>query len=336
MFRSPRQTEGGSHAQKGIRNDRPILPSSIIASLNRLRPQCPVMLQPINFSFVDSRERALNAFRRLEQQGVAYTKRQPFPVPIVDNSHIEADKRSMVFVSCGHVFGFHEPLTNGVPCPLCRKVGPYVPVAFAFESSICSKKPTHVFNPCGHVASKSTCALWSSIPLPNPGGKHVPPSPKCPFCATDLVCSVTKGGPFNRLIFQGEGPWESDEEDEGQQDGHHIKNNQRNNKNRIGQNTLKEVSNFSQSTSTPPSVVSSTLDCDGNDFTSINGLGVIDSSHVISVESSKSIITTGGRHIQDGEILLHCRPLRFPKLMPSNTGYGDISSSKTEENPDSG
>jgi hypothetical protein len=29
-----------------------------------------------------------------------------------------------------------------------------VPIAFAFEPAICGKKPTHVFNPCGHAASE--------------------------------------------------------------------------------------------------------------------------------------------------------------------------------------
>ena len=55
--------------------------------------------------------------------------------------------------ACGHVHGYHKSL-EGKSCPLCRKSGPYVPIAFAFEPSICSRKPTHVFNPCGHVASK--------------------------------------------------------------------------------------------------------------------------------------------------------------------------------------
>lgn len=45
------------------------------------------------------------------------------------------------------------------PCPLCRSKGPFVPIAFSFESSICSGKPTHVFNPCGHVASKQVSTL---------------------------------------------------------------------------------------------------------------------------------------------------------------------------------
>lgn len=39
------------------------------------------------------------------------------------------------------------------PCPLCRTSGAFVPVSLTFEESFGSGTPSHVFNPCGHVAS---------------------------------------------------------------------------------------------------------------------------------------------------------------------------------------
>lgn len=40
------------------------------------------------------------------------------------------------------------------PCPLCRCKGPFVPVSIPSRNVLCSSKPTHVFNPCGHAASE--------------------------------------------------------------------------------------------------------------------------------------------------------------------------------------
>ena len=53
----------------------------------------------------------------------------------------------IVFTACGHVHGYHKSL-EGRPCPLCRKHGAFVPIAFEFEAAISDCKPTHVFNPC--------------------------------------------------------------------------------------------------------------------------------------------------------------------------------------------
>ena len=71
------------------------------------------------------------------------------------------------------------------PCPLCRKKGAFVPIAFAFEPAICySARPTHVFNPCGHVASRMVCEKWSKIPMHSSNAVTQVLKPFCPFCAT--------------------------------------------------------------------------------------------------------------------------------------------------------
>ena len=102
-----------------------------------------------------------------------------FYVPHVDNySLADTTQRAYVFPACGHVYGYHESLDNQ-PCPLCRKKGPFVPVAFEYDekygkphskhcatvgstvlciqssSNITSTStPTYVFNPCGHVTDR--------------------------------------------------------------------------------------------------------------------------------------------------------------------------------------
>ena len=100
---------------------------------------------------------------------------QSFFVPQVDNSDImDLGQRAYIFPACGHMFGYHHSLEKK-PCPLCRKQGPFVPLAFVYEDGsgmgkkkpgVCEKSnsitsfsnltstttPTHVFNPCGHVA----------------------------------------------------------------------------------------------------------------------------------------------------------------------------------------
>jgi len=179
-------------------------PEKTITRMNGAQPYCPVAFSPISFSFLPPRERAFNQFRNLENEGASYIKRRPFSVPATDTSGIEKGHRSMVFPACGHVHGFHNEL-RGRPCPLCRKVGPFVPVAFAFEATITGPgKPTHVFNPCGHVSNKETCSRWASIPLPDPGGAPMGTryTPKCPFCAVSLVMEPRFGGPYNKMNIQ--------------------------------------------------------------------------------------------------------------------------------------
>lgn len=93
------------------------------------------------------------------------------PLPItVPSSHVQPNTTSP------HTFR---------PCPLCRKTGAFVPIAFAFEPAIChSSRPTHVFNPCGHVASRRVCEKWSNILMHGSSAVTHVLKPFCPFCAT--------------------------------------------------------------------------------------------------------------------------------------------------------
>ncbi|KAG7258944.1 hypothetical protein CRUP_035683, partial [Coryphaenoides rupestris] len=94
------------------------------------------------------------------------------------------------------------PLARGSPlarreCPLCRSVGPYVPLWLGCEPAVYvdASAPTHALVPCGHVCSERSARYWAETPLPH--GTHAF-RPACPFCSAALS---TPG--WTRLIFQG-------------------------------------------------------------------------------------------------------------------------------------
>ncbi|XP_048475600.1 E3 ubiquitin-protein ligase pellino homolog 1-like [Rhincodon typus] len=143
---------------------------------NAARPQCPVGFNTL-------------AFPSLEQCNVV-VKKQPW-----------------VYISCGHVHGYHSwgcrPEAGGGAgtereCPLCRRVGPYVPLWMGCEagSYLDAGPPSHAFCPCGHVCSAKTVKYWARILLPH--GTHDFHA-ACPFCATWLTGD--KG--YIKLIYQG-------------------------------------------------------------------------------------------------------------------------------------
>ncbi|XP_049618288.1 E3 ubiquitin-protein ligase pellino homolog 1 isoform X1 [Syngnathus scovelli] len=157
---------------------------SLRQGLNAARPQCPVGFNTLAFPSLAQRE-------------------------IVDK------KQPWVYVNCGHVHGYHNwgyrkekspagpggtaPAPTGErECPMCRRVGPYVPLWLGCEGGLYldAGAPTHAFCPCGHVCSQKTAAGWSQIPLPH--GTHAFHA-ACPFCGTWL----TGERGHIKLIFQG-------------------------------------------------------------------------------------------------------------------------------------
>jgi hypothetical protein len=177
-------------------------PTRAVELLNSLKPQCPVLFNEISFSYVDARERLQRARTRAYEASALGVVPSGVQVPVVDYSHLPEGNRPYVFPSCGHIFSYHQSL-EGRPCPLCRREGAFVPIAFSFEPSICDKFPTHVFNPCGHVASNETCERWAQLLLPSriiTDARHVH---MCPYCATELV-QPPLGPVYSRLSLQTE------------------------------------------------------------------------------------------------------------------------------------
>ncbi|XP_068411209.1 E3 ubiquitin-protein ligase pellino homolog 3 isoform X3 [Eschrichtius robustus] len=141
---------------------------------NAARPQCPVGLSTL-------------AFPSPARGRTAPDKQQPW-----------------VYVRCGHVHGYHgwgcrrERGPQQRECPLCRLVGPYVPLWLGQEAGLCLDPgpPSHAFAPCGHVCSEKTARYWAQTPLPH--GTHAFHA-ACPFCGAWL----TGEHGCVRLIFQG-------------------------------------------------------------------------------------------------------------------------------------
>ena len=178
---------------------------SLRQELNAARPQCPVGFNTLAFPSLALAQRA------------TVDKKQPW-----------------VYMNCGHVHGYHNwgyrkekgasstgggvggggmggfgggavggagtaPAGTGErECPMCRRVGPYVPLWMGCEGGLYldAGPPTHAFCPCGHVCSEKTAQGWSQIPLPH--GTHAFHA-ACPFCGTWL----TGEHGHVRLIFQG-------------------------------------------------------------------------------------------------------------------------------------
>ncbi len=83
-----------------------------------------------------------------------------------------------VYVLCGHVHGNHK---WGVKndnnelreCPLCRTVGPLIPILPGIEPAFYvipnddnESTTSYAFHPCGHMTSQSTALYWSKIKVP--------------------------------------------------------------------------------------------------------------------------------------------------------------------------
>lgn len=189
-----------------------------IDEMNRRKPVCPVMMHSIAFASLDSHERLLREIDRLHEGGVGYVSPGLIEAPASDYDDIEEGHRAYVFPSCGHVHGFHQSLV-GKNCPMCRTPGDFVPLIFHLNSILWRGRPTHVFNPCGHAASRALCEEWSTIPtfVYDTGGDIVDQRYRCPFCCS-LLNEMEAGGPYTRLVIQTENGgmiWESsDDEDE--------------------------------------------------------------------------------------------------------------------------
>ncbi|XP_078516489.1 E3 ubiquitin-protein ligase pellino homolog 2 [Lissotriton helveticus] len=141
--------------------------------INAARPQCPVGLNTLAF-------------------------------PSINYKEVLEEKQPWAYLACGHVHGYHnwghtnDTESNERECPMCRTVGPYVPLWLGCEAGLYvdAGPPTHAFRPCGHVCSEKSAKYWSQIPLPY--GTHAFHA-ACPFCATQL--SGEEG--CVKLIFQG-------------------------------------------------------------------------------------------------------------------------------------
>ena len=127
---------------------------SLRQELNAARPQCPVGFNTLAFPSLAQRE-------------------------IVDK------KQPWVYVNCGHVHGYHNwgyrkdkgpagpggtaPASTGErECPMCRRVGPYVPLRPRFHWRLCTGpgSPTQTVSRCPPALYSSPTHGTNPLTLP--------------------------------------------------------------------------------------------------------------------------------------------------------------------------
>lgn len=171
--------------------------------LNASRPQCPVGLntlviprKPIPPANYQHQHRSGHKEHHHHHHNHHHSSHS--------NKH-DNDKNShqpYVYLKCGHVQGYHDwgttDKSNQRTCPICLSVGTVAKLSMGLEPSfyVDSGPLTHVFNPCGHMASEATVRYWCSVKIPH--GTHFFHS-ICPFCATPLAINEPAS---TRLIFQ--------------------------------------------------------------------------------------------------------------------------------------
>ena len=185
LFRRPRQA---GHPLLG--------PAGVVAALNNLAPQCPVLLHTIQLDHTLYSTRVEEARQLMLGKG-EWSSSGTLYVPAMSITSVtDPARRAYVYPACGHVFGYNSRLQGR--CSLCRQAGPYVPLSLPFEPAVSSGMPTHVLNPCGHAATKETCEYYSLLVLPDITSRGAPFRPASPFCATPLA----EQQPFSKLILQ--------------------------------------------------------------------------------------------------------------------------------------
>lgn len=172
-----------------------------IDMLNATRPQCPVGLNTL----VIPRKPIPPPNNHQQHHHRGGYKDHNHHHHSHHNNSKDSDKSShqpYVYLKCGHVQGYHDwgttDKSNQRTCPICLSVGTVAKLSMGLEPSfyVDSGPLTHVFNPCGHMASEKTVKYWCSVKIPQ--GTHFFYS-ICPFCSTPLA---TVEPPNTKLIFQ--------------------------------------------------------------------------------------------------------------------------------------
>lgn len=172
-----------------------------IDELNASRPQCPVGLNTL----IIPRKPIVPSTQQRSSHHHRHHKDHHYSQSSSSSASKEGEKNShqpYVYLKCGHVQGYHDwgatEKSNQRTCPICLSVGTVAKLSMGLEPSfyVDSGPLTHVFNPCGHMASERTVKYWCNTKIPH--GTHFFHA-ICPFCATPLA---TNEQPFTRLIFQ--------------------------------------------------------------------------------------------------------------------------------------
>ncbi|CAH8593823.1 unnamed protein product [Dicrocoelium dendriticum] len=151
----------------------------MVDGLNLARFQCPVLYRTLRLPAPDPQLFPI----------------QPGLVKLgdwLDTSLYDTKSEPYVYLSCGHVHGWHTWTASGDmnsqarTCPLCLQPSPFVPLRMGLESAFYIDRSfaTHCFNPCGHMASEATVRFWCSVRLPTVHSFDL--KARCPFCLVSI------------------------------------------------------------------------------------------------------------------------------------------------------
>lgn len=169
----------------------------IFETLNELHPQCPVLLTEIKFKCASIETIYRNLIKKLDAKDELDSRIINRCKLTVENTNEAGESIAYVFPACGHVHGYHRSMEKK-SCPMCRKVGVYVPLQIPICNQFDESIPTHVFNPCGHAASLETCIFWSTFPQLTIVANEFLQLSMCPFCSSKLIAEPA----FSKLVLQ--------------------------------------------------------------------------------------------------------------------------------------
>ncbi|CAH8625937.1 unnamed protein product [Heterobilharzia americana] len=173
----------------------------MINGLNQAHIQCPVLYRTLKLPLLPHSTNSCNSdvVGFVSNNGNLMKNNE---LSTQDTDQISPDQIPHVYVSCGHVHGWHNWRATGDvnnsrrTCPLCLQASSFIPLRMGIESAFYVDRSlaTHCFNPCGHIASENTVRYWCGLRLLNRHNFEL--HARCPFCLTPVRSKPVK------LLFQ--------------------------------------------------------------------------------------------------------------------------------------
>ncbi|CAH8563922.1 unnamed protein product [Schistosoma turkestanicum] len=173
----------------------------MINGLNQAHIQCPVLYRTLKLPFLPQSTPFSPHSDLINRDNNNELLNNDNVLSKLESDQISPDQMPYVYVSCGHVHGWHNwraagDVNSRRTCPLCLQASLFIPLRMGIESAFYVDRSlaTHCFNPCGHIASENTVRYWCSLQLLNRHNFEL--HARCPFCLTSIHSKPVK------LLFQ--------------------------------------------------------------------------------------------------------------------------------------
>ncbi|CAH8676941.1 unnamed protein product [Schistosoma haematobium] len=173
----------------------------MINGLNQAHIQCPVLYRTLKLPLLPQSTHFSPHSDVVNMENNNGILNNDNALSKLESDQISPDQMPYVYVSCGHVHGWHNwravgDVNSRRTCPLCLQASLFIPLRMGIESAFYVDRSlaTHCFNPCGHIASENTVRYWCSLQLLNRYNFEL--HARCPFCLTQIHSKPVK------LLFQ--------------------------------------------------------------------------------------------------------------------------------------